>query len=484
MKKVFLVIFILILSSVTVFLGLSTQKNTQPNTYYQVTLDGELIGNIKSKKQLEKYISNTEEYIKNKYNINEVYAPNGLEIKKIVSYEEDIKDVSEIYNLIQDKKPFTVKGYQLTIYNEEDSQIIYTLDNKIYKESLENVIKTFVGTDNYNAYINKTQTQIKDTGTYINNIYIENDMTIKEVYIPADEKIYTTSEELTKYLLFGTVEQQKQYVVNLGDTMEQVAFDNEISVEELLISNPQFKNSNALLYPGQELVIGILSPQVKVTVEQNVVEDFVDSYRTVEEVDETLNYGITKVTQQGEDGLLRIKQDVKITNGTTVYVKQLSKESLKPAIDKIVVKGGKRTYGIGDSDWLWPTDSGWTISSGYSYRINPVTGARELHGALDIAGTGYGSNVYAANSGVIVTKSYTSTAGNYIVINHNNGYYTQYNHMSKFESLSVGDYVEKGQVIGYVGMTGQATGPHLHFAVWYGGTAYRGVRVNPWNLFR
>lgn len=484
MKKVFLVIFILILSSVTVFLGLSTQKNTQPNTYYQVTLDGELIGNIKSKKQLEKYISNTEEYIKNKYNINEVYAPNGLEIKKIVSYEEDIKDVSEIYNLIQDKKPFTVKGYQLTIYNEEDSQIIYTLDNKIYKESLENVIKTFVGTDNYNAYINKTQSQIKDTGTYINNIYIENDMTIKEVYIPADEKIYTTSEELTKYLLFGTVEQQKQYVVNLGDTMEQVAFDNEISVEELLISNPQFKNSNALLYPGQELVIGILSPQVKVTVEQNVVEDFVDSYRTVEEVDETLNYGITKVTQQGEDGLLRIKQDVKITNGTTVYVKQLSKESLKPAIDKIVVKGGKRTYGIGDSDWLWPTDSGWTISSGYSYRINPVTGARELHGALDIAGTGYGSNVYAANSGVIVTKSYTSTAGNYIVINHNNGYYTQYNHMSKFESLSVGDYVEKGQVIGYVGMTGQATGPHLHFAVWYGGTAYRGVRVNPWNLFR
>lgn len=484
MKKAFFVIFILILSSVTVFLGLSTQKNTQPNTYYQVTLDGELIGNIKSKKQLEKYISNTEEYIKNKYNIDEVYAPNGLEIKKIVSYKEEIKEVSEIYNLIQNKKPFTIKGYQLTIYDGEESQQIYVLNNEIYKESLENVIKTFVGTDNYNAYITKSQSKIKDTGTYINNIYIENDMTIKDIYIPADERIYTSSEELTKYLLFGTVEQQKQYVVNLGDTMEQVAFDNEISVEELLISNPQFKNSNALLYPGQELVIGILSPQIKVTVEQNVVEDFVDAYRTVEEVDETLNYGVTKVTQQGEDGLLRIKQDVKITNGTTVYVKQLSKESLKPAIDKIVVKGGKRTYGIGSSSWLWPTDSGWTISSGYSYRINPVTGGRELHGALDIAGTGYGSNIYAANSGVVYKISRDSVNGIHIVINHNNGYYTQYNHMSKTESLSVGDYVEKGQVIGYVGMTGQATGPHLHFAVWYGGAPFVGVRVNPWNLFR
>lgn len=484
MKKAFLIIFILILSSVTVFLGFSTKRSSQPNTYYQVTLDGELIGNIKSKKQLEKYISDTEEFLKQKYNINEVYAPNGLEVKKIVSYTEDIKDVSEIYGLIQNKKPFTIKGYQLTIYSEEEEQKIYVIEDKLYKESLENVIKTFVGTDTYNSYINKTQAQIKDTGTFINNIYIENDMTIKETYIPATEKIYTSTEELTKYLLFGTTEQQKKYIVNLGDTMEQVAFDNEISVEELLISNPQFKNSNALLYPGLELVIGILSPQIKVTVEQQVVEDFVDSYKTVEEVDETLNYGVTKVTQQGEDGLLRIKQDVKITNGTTVYVQQVSKESLKPAIDKIVVKGGKRTYGIGSSTWLWPTDSGWTISSGYAYRINPITGLRELHGALDIAGTGYGSNIYAANSGVVYKKSRDSVNGIYIVINHNNGYYTQYNHMSKAESLSVGDYVEKGQVIGYVGMTGQASGPHLHFAVWYGGAPFVGVRVNPWNLFR
>ena len=484
MKKAFLIIFILILSSITVFLGLSTQKSSQPNTYYQVTLDGELIGNIKSKKQLEKYISNTEEYLKNKYDISEVYAPNGLEIKKIVSYTEDLKDVSEIYNLIQDKKPFTVKGYQLTIYNDDNTQKIYVIDDSIYKTSLENSIKTFVGTDAYNSYISKSQAQIKDTGTYINNIYIENEMSIKEAYIPATEKIYTSGDELTKYLLFGTTEQQKKYVVNLGDTIEQVAFDNEISVEELLISNPQFKNSNALLYPGQELIIGILNPQIKVTVEQQVVEDLVDSYKTIEEVDETLNYGVTKVTQQGEDGLLRIKQDVKITNGTTVYVKQISKESLKPAINKIVVKGGKRTYGIGSTSWQWPTDSGWTITSGYSYRINPVTGLRELHGALDIAGTGYGSNVYAANSGVIYKKASDNINGNHIVINHNNGYYTQYNHMSRFESLSVGDEVEKGQVIGYVGMTGQATGPHLHFSAWYGGPPYRGTRINPWTLFR
>ena len=484
MKKVLTILLILLLSSVVAFLGFSTKRNYQPKTYYQVTLEGELIGNIKSKGELERYISNTEKYIKEKFNVDEVYAPNGLEIKKIVSYDEKIMTVSDIYSLIQNKKPFTIKGYQMTINSGDDSQKIYVLDEKIYQDSLENAIKTFVGTDEYKAYKDKTQSQIVNTGSYINNIYIENQMTVKEVYIPVDEKIYTSSEDLTKYLLFSTTDQQKKYTVKLGDTIEQVSFDNEISVEEFLISNPQFKNSNALLYPGLEITIGILNPQIKITVEKEVVEDVVDNYKTIEQVDETISYGITKVTQQGESGLLRIKQNLKVTNGTTVYVTQVSKQELKPTIDRIVVRGGKRTYGIGSSTWVWPTDSGWTISSGYSYRINPVTGGRELHGALDIAGTGYGSNVYASNAGVIETKTYTSTAGNYIVINHNNGYYTQYNHMSRFANVNVGDYVEAGQVIGYVGMTGQATGPHLHFAVWYGATAYRGVRVNPWTLFR
>jgi len=135
------------------------------------------------------------------------------------------------------------------------------------------------------------------------------------------------------------------------------------------------------------------------------------------------------------------------------------------------------------NNWLWPVDS-YKITSDYSYRINPFNSSRELHGALDIAAP-YGSKISASNNGVIQTMGRTASAGIYVVINHNNGYYTQYNHMSAYaKGLKVGQTVERGQVIGYVGMTGAATGPHLHFAVWYGGTAYRGTRVNPWTLFR
>lgn len=93
-------------------------------------------------------------------------------------------------------------------------------------------------------------------------------------------------------------------------------------------------------------------------------------------------------------------------------------------------------------------------------------GEGNFHSGIDIAGTGYGSNVYAANNGVIETMKYTYSYGNYILINHNNGYYTLYAHMSGFgPNLSVGSTVSRGQVIGYVGSSGWSTGPHLHYEI-------------------
>ena len=74
--------------------------------------------------------------------------------------------------------------------------------------------------------------------------------------------------------------------------------------------------------------------------------------------------------------------------------------------------------------------------------------------------------------------------GNYICINHNNGYHTCYAHMSK-RNATVGQTVARGQIIGYVGQSGWATGPHLHFEVWVNGKPWMGgKRINPWNMYR
>ena len=78
----------------------------------------------------------------------------------------------------------------------------------------------------------------------------------------------------------------------------------------------------------------------------------------------------------------------------------------------------------------------------------------------------YGSNVYAANNGTIETMEYVNSYGYYIMINHNNGYYSLYAHMKSFApNITIGSTVSRGQVIGYVGNSGWSTGPHLHFEI-------------------
>lgn len=112
---------------------------------------------------------------------------------------------------------------------------------------------------------------------------------------------------------------------------------------------------------------------------------------------------------------------------------------------------------------LWPTPSCKIITSYYGWRLHPVLGYEKLHTGMDI-GASYGANIIAATSGTVITATYNSAYGNYVVIDHGGGVCTLYAHQSSM-AVSVGQYVSAGQVIGYVGSTGYSTGPHLHFEV-------------------
>lgn len=120
----------------------------------------------------------------------------------------------------------------------------------------------------------------------------------------------------------------------------------------------------------------------------------------------------------------------------------------------------------------WPLDSQWsTITSYYGHRESPGGIGSTDHKGIDI-GAPMNVKIYAAEAGTIVIRQANNpSAGNYIEINHTNGLNTQYMHMSKFyPGLTVGSKVKKGQIIGYVGSTGNSTGPHLHFGVRRNGT--------------
>ena len=127
-----------------------------------------------------------------------------------------------------------------------------------------------------------------------------------------------------------------------------------------------------------------------------------------------------------------------------------------------------------------PSSSGWvcpvpyyTLTSPFGMRIHPVLGYARMHNGVDMA-CASGTPIYASRSGKVTVASYQAGgAGNYVSINHGDGFSSIYMHMTRY-IVSVGQYVNAGQVIGYVGSTGISTGPHLHF-----GISYKGTYVNP-----
>ncbi len=122
-----------------------------------------------------------------------------------------------------------------------------------------------------------------------------------------------------------------------------------------------------------------------------------------------------------------------------------------------------------------PLHTWYRLTSYFGWRPSPFTGRRSWHGGLDMACPS-GTRIYAAMPGRVAETGYNNTYGNYVIINHLNGYKTLYGHMSVIIS-SKGQWVDTNSVIGRVGSTGASTGPHLHFTVFK-----RGKMVNPLNL--
>ena len=485
MKKVLETIFLLLIFALVVYLGLFNKRSSEPHVYYNVYLKSELIGTIESKKELEAYIDKQGEEIKKKYDVDVIYAPTELEIIKSVSFKEKINSVSEIYDAINAKDAFSINGYRIKISartEEEKDLIIYVTKKDLFSNALEQVISAFIGKTKYENYKNHEQEEIVTTGEVIEDVYIDNDITIKEEKIPVTEKIFASELELSQYLLFGDNQQYKKYIVKSGDTIQSIIDANEISIEEFLITNPDIVSDQSLLYTGQVVTINTINTKLDVVQTTYLVEDVETRYSVEEKTDLTLLEGTTKKVQEGQNGINRVSQKVKSVNGVITYVSPVSNEELKPATSEIWVIGGKIVPNVGSLKiWGWPTDSGYRITSDYAWRINPVTRMREFHRGIDIAGLGYGKPIYAANNGTVYLAKYNSSYGYHVVINHNNGYYTLYAHMKAFApSTVVGKTVSRGQVIGYIGSTGMSTGPHVHFEVWNGPWN----RISPWTFYK
>ena len=160
---------------------------------------------------------------------------------------------------------------------------------------------------------------------------------------------------------------------------------------------------------------------------------------------------------------------------------ELNYEAVKKEIQKLIAAAASSKPQLSFTGFACPLKSYSRISSEYGWRKNPVSGVNKLHAGIDFAAAG-GTPIYAAASGYVQVAGWsTGGYGNYVIIYHGkmsdgNTYSTLYAHMRSV-ATSAGKYVKQGELIGYVGTTGNSTGNHLHLEVWKGGS--KANAVNP-----
>lgn len=250
----------------------------------------------------------------------------------------------------------------------------------------------------------------------------------------------------------------------------EINFYNEVKVESGIFSSDSVEDTDSLIKKAEKKEL----LQVLVKADQVVTENL--PYSTIVKYDKHKDSSYKKVIKKGVTGKQETTYKVSFLDGVQIDAAIMNVKTVKKSSDQVIVKGnGKKKANVSNKGFMWPAPSVHSISSSYGYREGG-----EFHTGLDIAdGNCYGATVVASKSGTVEWAGYDDSGyGNYVIINHGDGYKTLYGHCSSV-SVSQGQKVTQGQTIAAIGSTGQSTGNHLHFEVRTGDE--RSDRQNPLN---
>ena len=470
--KRYLITGFLVLVIIGLFISDFFVKNNHhaPLEVYQVYLDGDVIGYIDNDEELYDLINEKQNEIRQKYKVNNVYPPENLKIVKTNLYNAKVSTPERIYDKMAEKDSFTIEGYIINFKSETNDLTINVLDRKVFENALKQFVYAFVSIDDYNNYINGTQPKINNTGKIIDTMFFDETITIKKGYISVYDKIYTDETELTQFLLFGKDFKIKTYTVKSGDTIASISDANKLNVQEFLIANNEYNSEDNLLTIGAKVNTTLINPLITLSYEVTEVRDAKISYNRKVVYNDNVAPSYSEVTTPGVNGITRVTEQYQVKNGEVQSgVVMTKQEVIVEKVDEVVTRG-RSNYHIGGqyiddgTEWGWPTNQPYVITSRYSWRWG------KMHEGVDISGTGYGSPIYAALDGTVVFAGNSNgTAGWDVTIQHSNGYYTMYAHLVPGSpTVKSGDFVQKGQVIARMGQSGFATGTHLHFSIFYG----------------
>lgn len=398
---------------------------------------------------------------------------------KMIGYIEKESDFDESEKIMQSRIVYeeyqppldTVPKYTLKVIDEEElstvneiaDELIAASGNEITEASGLYVDGVFYGAVEDAAPIRALLDSMLDqyrTGSENERVDFVQDVELsKGLYLLSS----LVEPEEMEAVLTSEVEGEVTYTVVEGDAPTLISQKMDIPYSQLKALNPGIEES---LLVGQEVLI---SNQVNfLTVKRTVTEVYEEDipFGTEEVVDANYAKGYQAVRSSGVLGKRLVTADVVYVNGLEEDRTEVDSVVLKEPVDQVVTVGTAEPIQVlssssggsaagSSSSFIWPVDGG-HVTCG----INGYWG----HTGMDI-GANRGTVIRAAASGTVVkaVRQYYAY-GIHVKISHGNGIYTLYAHMSQL-AVSYGDYVQQGQIIGYVGMTGNASGNHCHFEI-------------------
>lgn len=404
---------------------------TRPNAY-EVAVGGEVLGIVKGEQVPEESLQVVIASLREKYG-SEVRVVTEPQVTKVHATKKKL--VTPDYLISQIKENVQCQVQMVEFRLDGESKGIFKS-----KEDIDRLIKRIV--DNY----------IPEEIGEIKEAKLEAKVDYKDVYVTEDqlsdpEKVY---EALTK-----TKEEGKVYTLVPGDNLWVIAEKNDMTVEELLIINPEI-TEQTILQIDQELNVKVNKPEVSVRMVEELKkeQEFMPEPIVTEDADKYVTY--RKQVSAGKPG----KKEVTIHN---IYLDGLLQETINKEIE-IIDKGEPERIVVGTKKLPAKAATG-KFRSPASGRVSSPFGPRwgKIHQGIDIANS-RGTSIYASDGGTVRKAAWQGAYGNLVIIDHGNGFETYYGHASKL-LVTPGQKVAKGEKIALMGSTGRSTGSHLHFEI-------------------
>ncbi|HZJ86832.1 MAG TPA: peptidoglycan DD-metalloendopeptidase family protein [Erysipelothrix sp.] len=392
--------------------------------------------------------------------IDDVYVVDYL---TYADYED--KD-DEIFNYVYQEELIAISVPKVEFSN---GATIFVKNVSDFNNARETFVKSYVSDKAYEKLKNNEKIEsIKNYGEQDIGLKVEESIVFSEGFASIDN-IYLDETEILNFLSFGKDPEYKTYKVKEYDMIEGIAVKNRLTVNQLIsINHETITDNQQILKPGTKLnVTEFNSPFSVFVTKERKVEEIVHPDEVVYQKDPSLREGLTRVEVTEAVGYRdAVYEDVYLND------RSIDSQLVKATITKEPVRGLVKvgTYvepKIGNGTFAWPMYNASIMCGWYCYAG---------HAAVDVTSRsngGYGP-IYASDRGVVSLTGYDGSRGYHITINHNNGYTTHYYHMNGPAHTPRGMTVRKGEQIGYVGMTGRTTAPHVHFEI-----RYNGVKQNP-----